>query len=332
MESKLKILVADDASAVRRIFYDAARRAEWPMEIVEASNGKECLHLLSKGDVQLAFIDVHMPEMSGLEALWDARSQGVDAFVTLMSGSDNTRFIEVARELRAYDFLFKPFDVAEIEAIIYTYIRRTQLTRVLVVDDSQAIRRTIHNVLKRAHFNIEVEEASDGRAAIDRCLFKPFDLVFLDYRMPGLNGIETLRELLEHRPMLKVVMVTGNAYPDRESEALKLGAVGVLHKPFYPRDVDAALDDIFELRGPKVLTIGAEAMADFDVAISGSRMAVIHKTSGHMFQYRWYRSVPYLRDGQLRENINSRIAARELSADAENAGLMELERLRLLIR
>lgn len=332
MESKCKILVADEANAIRSLFHWTAQHNEWPIEIVDASNGRECIDLLGNGDIQLAFIDIHMPEMSGLEALWDARSKGIETFVTLMSGADNERFIEVARELKAYDFLFKPFEVSEIEAIIRTYFRKTQPMRVLIVDDSQPIRRTIQRVLDRAHFNIVLGEASNGRAAINHCLSGSFDLVFLDYKMPGLNGIETLRLLLEYRPALKIVMITGDVNPARESEALKLGAAAILRKPFYPRDVDAVLDNVFELRGPKVLATSIEVMSDFDVAISGSRIAVIHKTSGHIFQYRWYRSMPYLRNGHLSESSTSNISALELSAGAEVAALIELERVRLLTK
>ena len=66
--------------------------------------------LLNGSNVDLAFIDVHMPELSGTEAFWSARKQGIKTFVTLMSNPPAVEAVELAIKLQAYEFLFKPFD------------------------------------------------------------------------------------------------------------------------------------------------------------------------------------------------------------------------------
>ena len=86
-------------------------------------NGRDCLTLLNGSNIDLAFIDVHMPELSGTEAFWSARKLGVQTFVTLMSSPPAAAAVDMAIKLRAYEFLFKPFALDDALAIIKTYAR-----------------------------------------------------------------------------------------------------------------------------------------------------------------------------------------------------------------
>src|SRR5690242_5283414 len=117
-ELPIRMLVADDSAIVHKIFRKMVRCARVPIEIAEAHDGRECLRLLGTGEFGLAFIDVRMPQMSGLEALGNARFMGNKTFVTLMSAYPDQRCLALARELQAYEFLFKPFDAPELEAIV----------------------------------------------------------------------------------------------------------------------------------------------------------------------------------------------------------------------
>ena len=135
LDRSIKMLVADDAETIRAIFREVAHRSCGLIDVIEASNGRDCVKLLSRSDIDLAFIDVYMPEMSGLEALRGARHVGVKTFVTLMSGHDDDKLREFARQLRAYEFLHKPFHVRDVEAIIRTYQRAAKSAKVLVVDE-----------------------------------------------------------------------------------------------------------------------------------------------------------------------------------------------------
>src|SRR5260370_6310494 len=115
-DHSMRILVADDSATVHRISRKTLQRASFPIEMVGAGNGRDCLRLLGSGEFGLAFIDVFMPEMSGLEALGNARFMGNKTFVTLMSAYPHQRCLKLARELHAYEILFKPVRPAELEA------------------------------------------------------------------------------------------------------------------------------------------------------------------------------------------------------------------------
>src|SRR5262245_65728836 len=91
-----------------------------------------------------------MPELSGMDAFWAARKQGIKTFVTVMSNPPSAEAMEMARKLKAYEFLFKPFEVAEVQGIIRTYERIAAPTSVLIVDDSQTVRKIVQRVVQRS--------------------------------------------------------------------------------------------------------------------------------------------------------------------------------------
>lgn len=325
----LKMLVADDAVVVRELFREAAERATAPIKVVFAVDGHECMVLLGNGDIGLAFIDVHMPGMSGIEALWGARHQGIKTFVTLMSGRPSEEFIEVAQKLKAYEFLAKPFSVDDVLAVIRTYERIAAPTQALVVDDSATVRRIIHKVLAASIFQVNVEDAADGQAALGRCAEGGIDIVFLDCNMPGLDGFATLSRLLARNPQMKVVMMSAERTEGRERAALDRGAVAFLHKPFYSVDVDSLLHTLHGLRSPNLITRGTD-IKGFDVEVQGRVVTVRHTPSGHGFQYVWYRDPPYLRSTRICANPAVGVVPGDIRADAERAAVRELKRADLV--
>ena len=102
--------------------------------------------------------------------------------------------------------------------------------RVLVVDDQQSARITMRGLIE--DLGAQVQTAEDGYQAIEGARNSPFDLAFIDIEMPGINGIQTLRELLKLRPEMVAAMVTGYGEGRLVKEALNEGAVAVLLKPF----------------------------------------------------------------------------------------------------
>ncbi len=103
--------------------------------------------------------------------------------------------------------------------------------RVLVVDDENNIRRMVRLALE--HVGHEVTVAADGTEALE--LFgdgRRFDIVLLDQRMPGMEGLDVLREIRRRQQSACVVMVTAYGTIDLAVEAMKAGARDLLRKPF----------------------------------------------------------------------------------------------------
>src|SRR3989339_188804 len=101
---------------------------------------------------------------------------------------------------------------------------------IMIVDDEPDILIVLGEFLSKEGF--KVLTAKDGNQAIEKIAAHKVDLVLLDMAMPGLNGIETLRELKKIKPEVSVIMIT--AYRDAEKvvEAFRLGAYDCIFKPF----------------------------------------------------------------------------------------------------
>jgi two-component system, chemotaxis family, chemotaxis protein CheY len=109
--------------------------------------------------------------------------------------------------------------------------------KALIVDDSQIMRRIIVSVLKKAGVN-DIAEVSNGQEALDLLAqSNDIGLVLLDWNMPVMTGIETLKHIRTTNKQLPVVMVTTESEKEKVVEAIKAGANDYLLKPFNPQDV-----------------------------------------------------------------------------------------------
>jgi len=116
---------------------------------------------------------------------------------------------------------------------------------VLIVEDEAIMRESLRDWLKDRGY--EVETAQEGEEALQEIGKRGFGVVVLDLRLPGKNGLELLKEATAQNPKLKGIIIT--AYPSMETavEAMKIGAVNYLVKPFAP---DALEKSIQEVLGP----------------------------------------------------------------------------------
>lgn len=101
--------------------------------------------------------------------------------------------------------------------------------RVLLVDDEQEFVELLAERMRTR--GLIVRTAFNGAAALELAEREAFDAVILDMVMPGMDGMETMRRLLESRPELQVIMLTGYANLPAGIDAIKQGAVDYLEKP-----------------------------------------------------------------------------------------------------
>jgi CheY-like chemotaxis protein len=125
------------------------------------------------------------------------------------------------------------------------------VAKILIVDDDIAVQATIRLLLERAGHDVVV--ASDGRNGLAIFGAGDFDLVFLDIFMPGMDGLETMRLVHQHHPVVPIIVISGNPVtwdagsgPDFLTMATKLGAVRSLQKPFKPAALLAAVAGCLE--------------------------------------------------------------------------------------
>jgi len=117
-----------------------------------------------------------------------------------------------------------------------------QKKRVLIVDDESSVRESLQMILSRI-YEVETSESGDEALEIFSAGTNLFDLVLLDVMMPGLDGISLLESLRKDYPLLPVIMLTASKTVKTAVQAIKLGAVDYLNKPF---DVDELLSLVEE--------------------------------------------------------------------------------------
>jgi DNA-binding NtrC family response regulator len=99
----------------------------------------------------------------------------------------------------------------------------------LIVDDETDFRESACRYLRRTGF--QVDEAEDGEEALNLTTNKRFDVIILDIHMPGMSGIEVLRNIMKRESPPKVIMLTGGGTIENAVESIKLGAYDFLTKP-----------------------------------------------------------------------------------------------------
>ena len=125
---------------------------------------------------------------------------------------------------------------------------------ILIVDDDVAMSETLLDILEDKGFSVVI--ASDGLSAVAEAGSRHFDLALIDIMMPGMNGVETLREIKKADPATTTMIMTGHsALEGLVSDALKAGVDGVLYKPF-------EIDTIVEMIESKSVARTGPALID----------------------------------------------------------------------
>jgi DNA-binding NtrC family response regulator len=110
-----------------------------------------------------------------------------------------------------------------------------EMNKILVVDDEKNIRLTLSQALET--LGMPIQTAGDGEAALQKLKESDFSVVLLDLKLPGMDGLEVLRRIREFWPKTRVIMITAHGTIDYAVEAMKLGAVDFLRKPFSPGEI-----------------------------------------------------------------------------------------------
>ncbi len=120
----------------------------------------------------------------------------------------------------------------------------TRQISVLIADDEPNMRETLGAILRREGH--EVYTAENGAKAIEHCQSRTFDVVLLDVRMPGVDGIEAFREIRRHQEGVRVILMSAYGLDELKQFALEQGAVAFLDKPLDLQKVVELIADATE--------------------------------------------------------------------------------------
>jgi two-component system, chemotaxis family, chemotaxis protein CheY len=124
-------------------------------------------------------------------------------------------------------------------------IEREEFMKVLIVDDSRAMRMIVKRTLRQVGYGAAtVNEASNGKEALESIQAERPDLVLSDWNMPEMSGIELLQEIKARSMPVRVGLVTSQGTPEMQQRAKDAGALFLLTKPFTPEAFKAALEPV----------------------------------------------------------------------------------------
>jgi len=127
---------------------------------------------------------------------------------------------------------------------------------ILIVDDEKNIRLTMSQALDP--LGMPVETAVNGEDALEKSRKRQFGLVFLDLKMPGMDGMDVLRQIKEMRSKTRVIIVTAHGTIRSAVDAMKLGAVDFIQKPFSPKEIRRLAKQVLDRE-----TLDEETAADY---------------------------------------------------------------------
>jgi DNA-binding NtrC family response regulator len=120
--------------------------------------------------------------------------------------------------------------------------RKSESFRVLIVDDNREIRNILEEYLKEEGY--VAEGVGDGKEALERHGDTPFDLIITDLNMPGMTGIDLIKEVGKGENTTEFIIITGYASLDSAIEAVKAGAFDYIVKPFRIEELKVVIKNV----------------------------------------------------------------------------------------
>lgn len=201
----------------------------------------QALALIKDKPFDVILMDIKMPVMNGLEVYKNIKTIRPGAVVILITAFSIDDLVRDVVKQGAYAVIAKPFDI---DTIVNMIEKSKNGAFLAVVDDDRNICKTMQNSLEKKGFSVAT--CLTGEEAIFLSKEKKIDVVFIDLKLPVLNGLETYLEIKKINSATAAVMMT--AYRQEVSEmslqALEKGAYTCLYKPF---DMDVVIMLIEEI-------------------------------------------------------------------------------------
>ena len=233
------LYLEDDPADIEMTLRHMARHAPH-IRVTAVSSGQEALQRLETAHFDAILLDQCVPDRPGTEVLEEIIRRGIEIPALMVTGSGDTETAIRSLKAGAFDYVVKKEGYlaalpAAIQAAIARFrdqapVSRRRSIRILYVENDPADADLTLRHLRAAapHFMLEV--AQSGPGALRRIDEAAFDLLVLDFRLPGMDGIQVLKEVHERRPRIPAILVTGTEDEETAAQALKLGALDFVIK------------------------------------------------------------------------------------------------------
>ncbi|MBM4464604.1 MAG: response regulator [Chloroflexi bacterium] len=237
--NKGSILIVDDDGGMCETLSDIIEERGYCTTI--ALDGHEALEKVKEMDFDVILMDIKMPGMDGVEAFKQIkRIQPETAVVMMTAYAVEDRIREALRE-GAYGVLYKPFDMERMLDLIEC-VKEGGL--ILVVDDDPHTCELFKDILEARGY--QTDTALSGEEAVEIARGNRYDMVFIDMKLPNMNGLGTYLAIKDINPQAVAVMMTAHrqGVSNLLEEPLKKDVYTFLYKPFDIEEVITLVDEI----------------------------------------------------------------------------------------
>lgn len=233
-----KIMVVDDEIGIRELLRNALSIKG--NEVVTFPTARQALASIFQEMFDLIILDINIGGESGISVLKNIRESNKNLPVVIYSGMITADIEKQARSAGANEVLRKDIEIAQLIGQIDRILKAgasisrgssgTGEKSVLIVDDEAGIRDMLKTFFRAKGY--KTSEAASGEEAVKLAGSEKFSVALLDINMPGMDGLETLKKLLEVDPKIGIVMATSETEDEKVKKALGSGAYGYVLKPF----------------------------------------------------------------------------------------------------
>ncbi len=263
---KIKLLMVDDEEDFLLPSSKALERRGF--EVHMARDGTTALQMLKKISFDVILLDVKMPGMDGIDVFRKIKEGNARIPVIILTGHGSVSQAFQTSKEGITDYMAKPCDMAALADRLQRAVAEsrdakpndsaahdsgTDIIRVLLADDEQQLTESLSKALSRR--NMVVTTVNSGESALDTLDSDLFDVVVLDIKMPGMDGISVLKKIKQRHPSVEVILLTGHPSTESALQGIKMGAREYLIKP---PEVDDLADSIRKAYRSRQLNVDEE--------------------------------------------------------------------------
>jgi len=244
MEEKGSVLIVDDNISLCKTLSFVLRRKGYAT--TTATDGPEGIERVRERPFDMIFMDIKLPFMDGVETYRRIKKIRPEAAVFMMTAYSVEELVKEALEEGAYGIVYKPLNIEKVVSIIERAKEARHGALIMVVDDDPGTCTTLKNILTKKDYHVGV--AGNGEEAINMAQKRAYDIIFIDMKLPTINGLETYLAIKEVHPEVVAIMMTAyrQKMADLVKEALNNTAYACLYKPLDIKEMLRLIDEIWE--------------------------------------------------------------------------------------
>lgn len=239
---KTRLLIVDDNVDVAHSLADVLELKGYKVSI--CLDGHKAIEKVKKEKFDLILMDIRMPGMDGVKTYKQIKEINSGAVTIMMTAYTAEDLSKDALTSGVYDIFYKPLDIDRVLIAIEESLKERKGRLILIVDDDEGILHNLRDILHTKEHTVLI--ADSGQKAIELARNNRFSIIFIDLKMPVLNGLEVYKAIKEINPCVCAVMVTGyrQELKDLVEDALNCSAYTCLYKPLNMDEVLNVVDEI----------------------------------------------------------------------------------------